>query len=238
MSKLKKVMVLLFFFFCFIPPSAQGTILKREDLEKTGRVYWDNRSSGKVISLTFDDGPHPKYTKQILSILKENNIKATFFAIGDKLQNYPDIAERIELEGHEIGNHTMNHVYLYRTKKENILNEINRSEEEIRALQPFGPKLFRPPGGILDWPAFKVIADEGYQIIMWSWNQDPEDWSMPGSGVIASRVIKNVQNGDIILLHDGGGNRKQTVKALKQIIPALKEKGYRFVKVSELIKIL
>ncbi|MCD7035540.1 polysaccharide deacetylase family protein [Metabacillus sp. GX 13764] len=215
--------------------TAEAAILKRENLEKTGIVYWDKRSNEKLAALTFDDGPHPKYTKQILNILKDESVKATFFPIGSKLAKYSGIAERIALEGHEIGNHTMNHVYLYHTKKEEMKLEILQAEEQIRALQPLGPKYFRPPGGILDWQAFHIAAKEGYKIIMWSWNQDPEDWSAPGSQVIASRVIKNIQNGDIILLHDGGGNRKQTVSALKMIIPALKKKGYRFVTVSEML---
>lgn len=115
-------------------------------------------------------------------MLKQHNVKATFFCIGSRIDKYPITAKRIVEEGHEIGNHTMNHVYFHRLKRKDILQELHSSAHHIRSLQPEGDKLFRPPGGSLNQTAFKSILKEGYHIIMWSWNQDPRDWKRPGKG--------------------------------------------------------
>ncbi|MCY7682234.1 polysaccharide deacetylase family protein [Bacillus velezensis] len=215
--------------------SADAKSLKRSDMEKTGSVYWDIRSEKKKLSLTFDDGPHPVYTEAVLDVLKQHNVKATFFCVGSRIDKYPITAKRIVEEGHEIGNHTMNHVYFHRLKRKDILQELHSSAHHITSLQPEGDKLFRPPGGSLNHTAFKSILKEGYHIIMWSWNQDPRDWKRPGKGKIVRHVVSHARDGDIVLLHDGGGNRRQTVEALKEIIPKLKKQGYTFVKVSDLI---
>ncbi|MEI4789253.1 polysaccharide deacetylase family protein [Bacillus sp. FJAT-53060] len=219
----------------FVPNDIEAGTLKRVELEKTGRVFWDMREERKKIALTFDDGPHPVYTNQILDVLKENRVNASFFVLGSRVHAYPEVAKRIVGEGNEIGNHTMNHTYFDRLSSKQIKQELKESAAHIASLQPGGPLLFRPPGGRLTMKSFHILSKQGYDVVMWSFTQDPKDWSRPGAHKIASRIIDHIQGGDIILLHDGGGNRKQTVEALKQVIPELKNRGYEFVKVSELL---
>ncbi|PIK27642.1 polysaccharide deacetylase family protein [Bacillus pumilus] len=219
----------------FVPNEIEARTLKRVDLEKTGRAFWDMREERKKIALTFDDGPHPVYTNQILDVLREHEVNASFFVVGSRIRSYPEIAKRIVGEGNELGNHTMNHTYFDLLSSKEIKQELNESAAHIASLQPSGPLLFRPPGGRLTMKSFRILSKQGYDVVMWSFTQDPKDWSRPGSHKIASRIIDHIQGGDIILLHDGGGNRKQTVEALKQVIPELKDKGYEFVKVSELL---
>ncbi|MGE6629220.1 polysaccharide deacetylase family protein [Bacillus sp. NPDC077027] len=227
--------ILLFCSYLALPKEACALTLKRIDLEKSGRAFWDMRKERKKIALTFDDGPHPVYTNLILDVLKEHGVDATFFAVGSRIQAYPTIAQRLVDEGHELGNHTMNHTYFDLLTNKQIKQELKESSTHIAALQPAGSLLFRPPGGRLTMKAFRILKKQGYDVIMWSFTQDPKDWSRPGAHKIASRIINNIQGGDIILLHDGGGNRKQTVEALKMVIPKLKEEGYEFVKITELV---
>ncbi|MBU5262902.1 polysaccharide deacetylase family protein [Bacillus atrophaeus] len=236
MKRLHLFALLCCVFFLLAPDSIEAKMLKRLDIEKSGNAFWDMRSEKKKLSLTFDDGPHPVYTEAILDVLEENGVKATFFCIGSRLDKYPSIAKRIIQQGHEIGSHTMNHVFFDHLDKEEIKNELDSASAEIDALQPNQHKLFRPPGGSLNETAFQTLLEEGYQIVMWSWNQDPKDWAKPGKTKIVNHVVSNAKGGDIILLHDGGGNRRQTVKAIKEIIPQLKNKGYEFVKVSDLLE--
>ncbi|WMT30489.1 polysaccharide deacetylase family protein [Bacillus aerius] len=219
----------------FVPDNIEARTLKRIDLEKTGRAFWDMREERKKIALTFDDGPHPVYTNQILDVLREHEVNASFFVIGSRIHAYPLLAGRIVSEGNELGNHTMNHTYFDLLSSKEIKQELKESAAHIASLQPGGPLLFRPPGGRLTMKSFRILSKQGYDVVMWSFTQDPKDWSRPGAHKIASHIMENIQGGDIILLHDGGGNRKQTVEALKQVVPELKKRGYEFVKVSELL---
>ncbi|MFP5202410.1 MULTISPECIES: polysaccharide deacetylase family protein [Bacillus] len=229
------ILMCIWLLCAFIPNEVEARTLKRVDLEKTGRAFWDMRAERKKIAITFDDGPHPVYTNQILDVLKEHQVNASFFVIGNRIHAYPMIAERIVDEGNELGNHTMNHTYFDLLSSKEVKRELKESAAHIASLQPGGPLLFRPPGGRLTMKSFRILSKQGYDVVMWSFTQDPKDWSRPGAHKIASRIIDHIQGGDIILLHDGGGNRKQTVEALKQVIPELKKRGYEFVKVSELL---
>ncbi|WP_353855164.1 polysaccharide deacetylase family protein [Bacillus sp. Bos-x628] len=229
------ILVCILLLCAFVPNETEAGTLRRADLEKNGRVFWDMRAERKKIALTFDDGPHPVYTNQILDVLKEHQVNASFFVIGSRIHAYPEIAQRIVKEGNELGNHTMNHTYFDLLSSKEIKQELKESAAHIASLQPSGPLLFRPPGGRLNMKSFRILTKQGYDVVMWSFTQDPKDWSRPGAHKIASRIIEHIQGGDIILLHDGGGNRKQTVEALKQVVPVLKKEGYQFVKVSELL---
>lgn len=235
MKGLLILLCILLVICAFVPGNIEARTLKRIDLEKTGRAFWDMREERKKIALTFDDGPHPLYTNQILDVLREHEVNASFFVIGSRIHAYPLLAERIVSEGNELGNHTMNHTYFDLLSSKEIKQELKESAAHIASLQPGGPLLFRPPGGRLTMKSFRILSKQGYDVVMWSFTQDPKDWSRPGAHKIASRIIENIQGGDIILLHDGGGNRKQTVEALKQVVPELKKRGYEFVKVSELV---
>lgn len=180
----------------------------------------------KVVALTFDDGPGI-YTPQVLEILKHYNVKATFFMIGSQVKRYPGLAQEVVAQGHAIGDHTMNHANLNRTSGVGIRNEILGCADSIYQATGVTINLFRPPGGRHDKLTRQLLKEHGYQLIMWS--VDPQDWNHLKAGQIEENILTNVRNGSIILLHDGGGNREETVKALPTIIATLKSRGYTFV---------
>jgi peptidoglycan/xylan/chitin deacetylase (PgdA/CDA1 family) len=189
----------------------------------------------KVLALTFDDGPDPEYTPLLLDVLKENDVKGTFFVLADKASKYPDIVRRMIQEGHNIGLHSFRHIneaFLspLRTKKElfeslSILNELNVKVN-----------LFRPPWGIFNLMTCHYAMLCKCKIVLWSIHA--KDWSRYTSvEYIKHRLINKVKPGDIVLLHDGGGAKgapRRTIAALKAALPVLKSKGYRFVLAKDL----
>lgn len=185
----------------------------------------------KKIALTFDDGPHPKYTEEILSILEKYDVKATFFAIGENVTYYPEAFEKIQRAGHEIGNHTFSHPHLYQKDCAALTKEIRQAEASLSGSN--GAKLFRPPEGVCSDTVCRVASEMGYTIILWT--VDTRDWSHPDPDAIVQGVEKNVKSGDIILFHDYIASPSPTPAALDRLIPSLLAKGYRFVTVSELI---
>ncbi|CAH2714127.1 Peptidoglycan-N-acetylglucosamine deacetylase [Neobacillus rhizosphaerae] len=225
-------------FICFytnIYTNANAGMIKRKQVEPTGQVVWDVTTKKKVIALTFDDGPNPIYTPQVLAVLEKYNANATFFQIGNRMERYPEVVQQVVEAGNELGNHSMTHPYENKVGFQQMHFEIIQAERIIQKYQPNHPKLFRPPGGYLDNDLLQEAKRQGYKVVLWSYHQELKDWSLPGAPVIANHVIRHARNGDIILLHDGGGDRSQTVEALKIFLPALKEKGYQFVTVSELL---
>ncbi|MBU7586336.1 MAG: polysaccharide deacetylase family protein [Nostoc sp. TH1S01] len=188
----------------------------------------------KVIALTFDDGPGPKNTTQVLEILKKNNIKATFFLVGEMVSFHPQIVKQIAADGHVLGNHTWHHWYR-RMDVATAASEINRTADIIYKLTGVKTTLFRPPGGFLHNGLVDYAKSQKYAIMMWS--DESGDSQRRGQ---AASLIKNVEKsakpGGIILMHDGGGNRSRTVKALPQIIADLRAKGYKFVTIPELLE--
>lgn len=208
----------------------------RSYYEPRGQIIWDIPTKEKVVALTFDDGPSETYTPQILDILKEYHAKATFFLIGKHLEAFPDIVKREVDEGNEIENHTYTHVKLTRMADDDFIKDVEKSEELIQRYQKSTIELFRPPAGALNKHIIEALTDKNYRIVLWSWHQDPRDWARPGVRHIVKHVIENIHNGDIIIMHDGGGNRSQTVKALKILLPKLEQEGYSFITVKELLK--
>lgn len=203
-----------------------------------GRVINHGPKEEKVIALTFDDGPHPTYTNQILDILKEYDVKATFFVLGKFAEAYPDIIIRQWQEGHEIGNHTYSHVDAKRVSKKVLYNEYKKTQEIIENLINHQPRLFRPPYGSFDSQALDIVEMHDSIIVLWSAHQDSKDWSNPDVEEIVNTTLSNIRNGDIILFHDYVYyDESSTVEALKQIIPELKSRGYRFVTISELLNL-
>jgi cellulose synthase/poly-beta-1,6-N-acetylglucosamine synthase-like glycosyltransferase/peptidoglycan/xylan/chitin deacetylase (PgdA/CDA1 family)/spore germination protein YaaH len=202
--------------------------------------------ANKKIVLSFDDGPDPRWTPKILDVLKEKNAPAVFFIIGDPANRWPDILKREYAEGHEIGNHTFTHPKFDEISHTQILWELNLTQRLIESTLGVKTILFRPPYGIDHQPEYAeevaqlpLAQDMGYLIV--GQRIDPDDWSMPdgknplpAKDIVAS-VLRQADKGNIILLHDGGGEREQTVAALPQIIDALRAKGYQFVSVSDLI---
>ncbi|WP_430493776.1 polysaccharide deacetylase family protein [Rossellomorea marisflavi] len=220
-----------------LPAPADAQQVERSMVEPKGEVIWEVPMPFKKVAITFDDGPHPVYTPQILQILKSYDAKATFFLTGERIERFPDLVKREVKEGHEIGNHSFSHPNFGSLSLRDIEKEISTTEELLLQFQPgIRPKLFRPPGGDLSMPVLGLMKEMDLMPILWSWHQDPKDWSGRSSEAISAHVLENIHNGDIILLHDSGGNRKETVKALETILSALTEKGYQFVTVQELME--
>lgn len=175
-----------------------------------------------VLFLTFDDGPGES-TEEILDILKGENIKATFFVVGDRINENPELLQRIANEGHSIGVHSMTHPYLYK----NIESELKETGQLIYELTNQESRLFRPPYGFRTWDTIKTAEDLGLETITWS--SFPMDYEKKSDDIVWF-VTSSFHPGQIICLHDGPVNRKQTVLALPEIISAAKEQGYEFDK--------
>lgn len=197
------------------------------------RTYSRKTNSEMKIALTFDDGPHPKGTPPILAVLDKYGIPATFFVIGENAERYPDLLVRIKEGGHEIGNHTYNHINVGRATQKQIIDQILKTENLIYSIAKYRPRLFRPPEGSYN-AKLRAIADElDYFLILWA--VDTRDWTGLDAGKIVTKTLSTVKSGDMILMHDyvkGGGH---TAEALEALIPELIRQGYRFVTVSELI---
>ncbi len=196
-------------------------------------LYSCCQTQSKKIALTFDDGPHPVYTPEILGILEEYGVKATFFVVGQNAEYYPELVKKEVDSGHEVGNHTFSHANLRNGTYETVSGEIARTERMIYENTDFRSRLLRPPEGIYSQIVCDAAADFDYTIVLWS--VDTRDWAHTPSEVIAEHVLSEVQGGDIILLHDFIGKDSPTPEALRLIIPRLLEKGYKFVTVSELL---
>jgi len=191
-------------------------------------TYYMAHTKEKVVALTFDDGPDPIDTPAVLDILKEKKAKATFFVLGQAAQSNPYLLKRLILEGHEIGNHSFKHDYQQR----HLVEEMNQTDQEVFAATGTHTYFYRPPGGFVSLSQLETIKNNGHVVTLWS--VDSKDWRNPGVKQIVDNVVKNVFPGAIILMHDGGYQRTQTVKALGPIIVALRAEGYRLVTLSEL----
>ncbi|HSS42036.1 MAG TPA: polysaccharide deacetylase family protein [Solirubrobacterales bacterium] len=180
----------------------------------------------KVVALTFDDGPSD-YTDDFLAVLREKDVAATFFEVGQVMPGREDAMRQILAQGSEIGDHTMDHVEFPGYA------QIAGAAERIAAYTRFKPCLFRPPGGGVDGGIVTTAGSLGMRTV--NWDVDPRDWSSPGSGAIYANVVGHVQPGSIVVMHDGGGPRGETLAALPRIIDTLRGRGYRFATVTELL---
>jgi peptidoglycan/xylan/chitin deacetylase (PgdA/CDA1 family) len=180
----------------------------------------------KVVALTFDDGPS-EYTDRYLDVLREKGVPATFFEIGQEMPGREATMRRILAEGDEIGDHTMNHV------EYPGYAQIAGAAQRIQAYTGFKPCLFRPPGGAVNSSVIATAGSLGLKTI--TWDVDPRDWSLPGTSEIYSNIVGNAKPGAIILMHDGGGPRDETLAALPEIIDTLRARGYDFETVSALL---
>ncbi|MCT7959986.1 polysaccharide deacetylase family protein [Laspinema sp. D1] len=190
--------------------------------------------SNKAIALTFDDGPWPIYTEQVLDILKEQDIKATFFLIGQHLKHHPAIAQKVVEAGHALGNHTWSHHY-HNVPREIAAQEIEDTNALIYETTGFKTHWFRPPGGVLTNGLNDYAHSQNYAVAMWS--SDARESFFSSSGALVNNVLNSAKPGGIVLLHDGGGDRTATVQALPIIITKLKERGYKFVTLPELLEL-
>lgn len=196
-------------------------------------VYSNGTPDGHLIALTFDDGPHSVKTPEILDILDENNIRATFFVVGENAAKNEEIVERIFRDGHEIGNHTLTHKYLHGEGRSAVEREIDLCDDVIFNHSEYNSIVFRPPGGLYDADLTAVCRERGYSVILWS--IDTRDWAGTSAKDICNEIYNNIEDGAIILMHDYVCGESHTAEALRIVIPKLKELGYQFVTVSELI---
>ncbi|WP_426563617.1 polysaccharide deacetylase family protein [Angustibacter sp. McL0619] len=187
----------------------------------------ESRSSGpapagainpRVVYLTFDDGPDPEWTPQILALLARYDVRATFFEIGQEVRRHPHTAAAVRAAGQAVGSHTMHHRKLTKLSGATLAGELDAGLPGVSCL--------RPPFGVVDAHVRAAAAARGLRIVLW--NVDTDDWARPGAKSIEKELLKHAKPGRTVLMHDGGGDRSQTLAALKVVLPQLVARGYRF----------
>lgn len=196
----------------------------------------------RMVAITFDDGPDPQYTPEILRILRQYDVKATFFMIGKHVEKYPDIARMVVAEGHEVGNHSYSHPNMVLLSPKSQMREIEQAERVIVSVTGKKPRYFRPPRGLYDRYVQDYVTKSGYKLVLWSLSS--EDWIEPSPIEIKRRIERLVRNGDIILFHDSGSiiqsqgsSRESTVRSLPLVIEALRRQAYSIVPLSQLLEL-
>jgi len=211
--------------------------LERLGSKVTDRVFWRAATAESKIALTFDDGPQATFTPQLLDILKQFAVPATFFLIGKHIEANFDLAQHIVRAGHEVGNHTFTHTLLLKLDDEQIIEEVNRTDNLLRRLDGAEPRFLRPPMGLFSRRVLDIIEQTGYKTVVG--DVYPRDTQLPGKDKIVHRVLNRVITGSIVILHDGGNSkpidRSQTLDAVREFIPKLKDRGFEFVTLSELL---
>ena len=186
---------------------------------------------GPYIAMTFDDGPSATLTPKLLDLLAAHHIKATFFVLGELVEEHPEIVVRAAREGHEIANHSWSHPNLGKMSQESVRSQLQRTDDAIRNAIGKRPTLLRPPYGSITEREKRWIHDEfGYDIILW--DVDPFDWKRPGPAVVRNRILKETRPGSIVLSHD---IHPGTIDAMPSTFDELEAKGFKFVTVSELL---
>jgi len=222
---------LLSLFLSALAAGAQDSSPTQTPSSAKAATYAQARIDQPYIAMTFDDGPSAENTPRLLEMLKQRNIKATFFLIGQNVASNPDLVRRILAEGHEIGNHSWTHPQLSKLSDDRVTAEITQTQDAIKDASGFTPTLLRPPYGAITPRQREWIESRfGLNIILWS--VDPFDWKRPGASVITQRILSQTRPGAIILSHD---IHKQTVDAMPATLDALIAKGYKFATVSQLI---
>ncbi|RAW09756.1 polysaccharide deacetylase family protein [Paenibacillus taichungensis] len=190
----------------------------------------------KVVAFTFDDGPHPVYTHQLLEIFRSAGGRATFFMIGKEMEAYPEIAAEVHLEGHEIANHTYTHPDLTKLTLEEAGEELQHAENLVQEITGQPARCFRPPYFGVNDDILSLAAERGYQTIG-AVNGDARDWNNPGVEHILEHTRSAVKPGSVLIFHDGYGDRSETVEAVRVLVDELAAEGYRLVTVSELLRV-
>jgi peptidoglycan/xylan/chitin deacetylase (PgdA/CDA1 family) len=186
---------------------------------------------GKRVALTFDDGPNPTATGDILGVLARYHVSATFFMIGRFVDAYPDLARQVVAGGHSVQNHTYNHPVLTAMSSSSVLWQIDKTTQAIESVTTQAPQCVRPPYMATNPAVAGVIASEKMTQMLWT--VDPRDWTMPPAGTIVARVVPSVAADGVVLLHDGGGDRSRTVAALPSIIEQLQAQGFTLAPICE-----
>jgi peptidoglycan/xylan/chitin deacetylase (PgdA/CDA1 family) len=200
-------------------------------------TIWCGPSSEHEVAITFDDGPSPVYTPQILALLKKNHAKATFFVLGRKVEQHPQVIKAMAADGHEIGNHTYDHPRLTEIAKPKCERELERTRLDLDLLGCANQShLVRPPYSAYDKQLTTYLTHTKRELVLWS--LDSGDWKGLNAETIVHNVLDRVKNGSIIIFHDSdekdAADRRPTIEALEVILPALQARGYRMVTVSDL----
>ena len=219
-------------------PRPQGPVPRNPDIQHSsqfsrsaGVTFTRVPVAGNYVAITFDDGPHATNTPRLLDILRARNVKATFYVIGQNVNQHPGILRRTVAEGHEIGNHSHTHRLLSKLGDSELRQEMTRCRDACGRAAGVLPRTMRPPyGGLTQRQRELVHAEYGYPTILWS--VDPLDWKRPGPSVVTQRILSASQPGAIILAHD---LHSQTVDAMPATLDGLLRRGFRFVTVSQLI---
>ena len=201
-------------------------------------TIWVGKPSRHAVALTFDDGPSPRYTPQILALLKHYQAKATFFVMGAKVEKYPRLIKAMLRDGHEVGNHSFTHPRLTKTAQLGRERELERTRLDLDLLGcPEEPKLIRPPYSAYDDRLVSYLKHTQRELVLWS--IDSGDWRGLKAEAIAQNVLSRVRNGSIVVFHDSDeksrADRRATVNALQVILPALQAAGYQMLTISQLV---
>ncbi len=207
----------------------------RDEYEREQGYKFDKIIRGnlrkKEIALTFDDGPHPIYTLSLLNILRNTRTPATFFVVGKQVVKYPVLVQLEVIEGHEVGNHTYDHVNLTKIPAELIDYELTQCDRAIKNATGSSVRYYRPPGGDYNGDVIRAAAHLDYVTTLWT--DDPGDYASPGASVVLDRTLKDLEPGAILLLHDG---IPETIQILPQLISEARKRGFTFVTISQLAK--
>ena len=205
----------------------------------SGSIIWRGHTRQKVVAITLDDGPDPKFTPRVLEMAKKYDIPFTVFLVGKEVQLHPQLAQQEKDAGFVIGNHTWDHPDMKSEDLQQDFDEVAKASAEIQKVTGDKTMLFRPPKGLWDGDTFLAAIDEGYKIVLWSVALEHHTCHTPQE--MADRVLNKVQPGYIILAHDGEPchpiSREKSIEALPLLIEGLKAKGYRIVTVPELMKL-
>lgn len=207
-------------------------------LHKYPETFKTKGPQSKVIALTFDDVPDPRFTPQLLDVLKAYHVKATFFVVGSRAQKHPALVKRMIREGHAVGNHSYNHPQFVKLNMHDFRAQIIQTENIIQTLAGYKPKLIRPPYGDISEPQLKWAKYHGYKLV--NWNVDSLDWKGLSKTQVRNNILAHAGKGAIILQHGGGGhgsNLSGTIEALPEVITILRKRGYTFVTVPQLLHV-
>jgi peptidoglycan-N-acetylglucosamine deacetylase len=219
----------------YVPPPEETALQSNGPKSESKHMHFHGPRGLKLVALTFDDGPDEKYTGQILDILKKNRIRATFFVLGKQVKAHPDMLKRIHNEGHIIGNHSWGHPYLPHLSNKKLAQEMNQTNYVVNQLIGKDMRLMRPPYGAVKGK-IKALEQMGFEMVQW--DIDTLDWKKGRTAEDILQTVKtNLAPGSIILEHNAGGPRDATVKALPPLIEYLRQQGYQFVTIDELLRI-
>lgn len=223
-------------------------VLEQPGTQVFGRTLTRGPANDRVVALTYDDGPNPPFTSSILDVLEQEHVHATFFLVGRAVRAFPQVVAREARDGDAVGNHTWDHGHLLMLGAGQVRRSLNETDAAIYAAAREHTHLMRPPFGQRDWTVMRVAHRLGYTVVMWSVPL-ARDWEDPSPQVIARRILGHVDDGAIIVLHDGnrgercGKNalpardcdRRSDIEATRLIVRALKARGYAFVTIPQLI---